>query len=41
MLSKLKDWFRNLVKKIGEANEESLGGKRLDCCDLNTKKNKS
>lgn len=38
MLRIIKEWFIALLKKIGEANNESLGNQRLDCCDLNQEK---
>lgn len=35
MFKAIKEWFNSLIKKIGQANDENLGSKRLDCCDLN------
>lgn len=31
----MKKWFEKFLKKIEEANKESFGTGRMDCCDLN------
>lgn len=35
---KIGDFFRRLLKSIEEQNKESFGEEKLDCCDLNKKK---
>lgn len=39
-MKSLKQWYYNFIKDLGKANEESYGDKKLDCCGLNTKKQK-
>lgn len=31
-----KKWFRNFLKDIEKANQESFGNKKPDCCGLNS-----
>ncbi|WP_278183751.1 LDCC motif putative metal-binding protein [Alkaliphilus oremlandii] len=31
----MKKWFQKLLKSIEEANKQSFGNQKLDCCDLN------
>lgn len=40
-MKKLKKWYENFLKGMEKANEESFGDKKLDCCGLNTDKNKN
>ncbi len=35
----MKEWFKNFIKKIEEANKNNFGSKRLDCCNINEKNN--
>jgi hypothetical protein len=35
----MKNWFKNFLKKIEEANKKNFGDQRLDCCDVNQKSN--
>lgn len=37
----MKNWFQKFLEKIGDANKENFGNKKMDCCDLNQKNNKS
>ena len=30
--------FKKMIEKLANANEKNFGGKKLDCCDLNHKK---
>jgi len=34
----MKKWLEKLLKKIEEANKESFGTGRMDCCELNKTK---
>lgn len=36
----MKKFLKNFLKKIEEQNTKSLGGGKLDCCDLNKSENK-
>jgi len=31
----MKKWFEKFLKKISDANKESFGEGKLDCCSLN------
>jgi hypothetical protein len=31
----LKNFFKNMLKSIEEANKQNFGNKKMDCCDLN------
>lgn len=33
----MKNWFKKFIKKLEEANKESFGNERLDCCAVNKK----
>lgn len=37
----MKEWFKNFLKKIEEANKKNFGTSRLDCCEVNKKSNGS
>lgn len=39
-MKKLKKWYENFLKGMEKANQESFGDKKLDCCGLNTDRNK-
>lgn len=34
----MKKWFESFLKKIEDANKKNFGSERMDCCDLNSKK---
>lgn len=36
----LKQWLEGFIKRMEKANKESFGDKKLDCCGLNTNKQK-
>ena len=38
-LKNLKEKINNYLEKMAEANKKSYGSGKLDCCDLNKKKN--
>ncbi|GCD12763.1 hypothetical protein LGL55_07390 [Clostridium tagluense] len=40
-MKSLKQWFDKFIKDMGKANEESFGDKKLDCCGLNSSKQKN
>jgi len=40
-MGKLKDMFKKFIEKLGNENEKTYGGKKLDCCDLNKQKPKN
>lgn len=33
----IKAKFSKFIENLGEENEDSFGGQKLDCCDLNKK----
>jgi hypothetical protein len=35
----MKKWFRNLLKRIEEANKKNFGAERMDCCNINKERN--
>lgn len=35
----MKNFFKNLIKKIADQNSKSFGNGKLDCCDLNKSNN--
>lgn len=37
----MKNWFKNLLKKIEEANKKNFGTEKMDCCSINQKSNGS
>lgn len=39
-MKKIKDYIRDFLEKIEKQNEKTVGKGRLDCCDLNKKKDK-
>ena len=34
MVKKIRKKFNNYLLKLAEANEESFGGQKLECCNL-------
>lgn len=37
----MKKWFEKLLKSIEDANKQSFGNQKLDCCDLNSNNKKN
>ena len=37
-MKSLKQWYKDFIKEMGKANEESFGDKKLGCCGLNANK---
>ena|GEM_PF-913461 len=35
----MKNFFRNLLKSIEDANKQNFGNKKMDCCDMNQQGN--
>jgi hypothetical protein len=35
----MKNWLKNFLKKLEEANKKNFGDQRLDCCDMSQKSN--
>lgn len=33
-----RNFFKKMIEKLASANEKNFGGKKLDCCDINHKK---
>ncbi|WP_201756895.1 LDCC motif putative metal-binding protein [Isachenkonia alkalipeptolytica] len=31
----MKNFFKNMLKSIEDANKQNFGKKKMDCCDLN------
>ncbi len=37
IFKRIKSKFTKFLKNLGEENDNSFGGQKLDCCDLNKK----
>lgn len=37
----MKNWLKNLLKKIEEANKKNFGNEKLDCCNINQNSNRN
>ena len=35
----MKNFFKNLLKSIEDANKQNFGNKKMDCCDMNQQGN--
>lgn len=35
----MKNFFKNMLKAIEDANKKNFGSKKMDCCDLNKTSN--
>jgi len=39
-MKSIKQWYKDFINNMAKANEDSFGDKKLDCCGMNSKKQK-